>query len=239
MEIMHTDANSQILPFDTEVLNVRLHESALSEALNDPNPQKEFILLGLNKGAVLLFHVLQLSQLYCRFTVHREEIRAIKYLPNTRCFVSFCSEGYLCFWQIATERKVTKLRTFRMPTEKRMTKLHLVAPGFFHHQMREGVLTDRIMITFESGDSEMFDFELDDEIVKKEGEDLSDAHLYLIENEKQKEHDSVVTGVDSSRYVKLIVTSDRGGSIKLWSLEKRFMREITFPHPVDSVCFLN
>ena len=105
--------------------------------------------------------------------------------------------------------------------------------------MREGVLTDRIMITFESGDSEMFDFELDDEIVKKEGEDLSDAHLYLIENEKQKEHDSVVTGVDSSRYVKLIVTSDRGGSIKLWSLEKRFMREITFPHPVDSVCFLN
>lgn len=25
----------------------------------------------------------------------------------------------------------------------------------------------------------------------------------------------------------------------MWSLEKRFMREIQFPHPIDSVCFLN
>mmetsp|Transcript_36884 Transcript_36884/g.45070 ORF Transcript_36884/g.45070 Transcript_36884/m.45070 type:complete len:99 (+) Transcript_36884:302-598(+) len=98
METFHTDASTQILPFDTEVLNVRLHESVLSEALNDPNPQKEFIVLGLNKGAVLLFHVAQLSQLYCRFTVHREEIKAIKYLPSTKSFVSFCSEGYLSFW---------------------------------------------------------------------------------------------------------------------------------------------
>lgn len=37
----------------------------------------------------------------------------------------------------------------------------------------------------------------------------------------------------------LIVTSDSGGSIKLWSMEKRFMREIVFPHAIDSVCFLN
>lgn len=57
MEIMHIDAEKEILPFDTEVLNVRLHESVLSEAMADPNPQKEFIMLGLNKGAVLLFHV--------------------------------------------------------------------------------------------------------------------------------------------------------------------------------------
>ena len=85
----------------------------------------------------------------------------------------------------------------------------------------------------------MFDFELDDSIPVGEGEEDNGSHLYLIENEKQKEHDSVVTGIDSSRYVRLIVTSDKGGSIKLWSLEKRFMREIVFPDPVDSVCFLN
>lgn len=57
MEMIHTDNETQILPFDTEVLNVRLHESVLQEALKDPSPQKEFIVLGLNKGAVLLFHV--------------------------------------------------------------------------------------------------------------------------------------------------------------------------------------
>lgn len=78
----------------------------------------------------------------------------------------------------------------------------------------------------------MFDFELDASVVLQEGEESngSNAHLYLIENEKQKEHDSIVTGIDSSRYVRLIVTSDKGGSIKLWSLDKRFIREIVFPH---------
>ena len=35
---MHTDAETEILPFDTEVLNVRLHESVLQESLSDPNP---------------------------------------------------------------------------------------------------------------------------------------------------------------------------------------------------------
>ena len=96
--------------------------------------------------------------------MHREEIRAIKYLPNTRCFVSFCIEGYLCFWQITNERKVNKLRTFRMPSDRRMTKIHLVAPGYFKHNVREDVPSDRLMVTFESGDSEIFDFELDDEV---------------------------------------------------------------------------
>lgn len=40
-------------------------------------------------------------------------------------------------------------------------------------------------------------------------------------------------------YARLIVTSDTSGSIKIWSLEKRFLREISFPHAIDSVCFLN
>lgn len=163
----------------------------------------------------------------------------IKYLPNTRSFVSFCSEGYICFWQISIDRKVNKLRTFRMPSDKRMHKIHLVAPAYYRHN--DSVPSDRILVIFESGESEMFDFELDDDVERQEGEDpqATNAHLYLVENEKQKEHDSLVTGVDSSKYVRLIVTSDSGGSIKLWSMEKRFMREIIFPHAIDSVCFLN
>ena len=101
--------------------------------------------------------------------------------------------------------------------------------------------SDRIICIFRSGESEIFDFEIGAKFAPVEGEDAnpSDAHLYLVDNEKQKEHDSKVTGVDSSRHVHLIVTSDAGGSIKLWSLDKRFMREISFPHPIDGVCFLN
>ena len=56
MEIFNTQRANQILPFDTEVLNLRLHESVLEASINDQNDKKEFILLGLSKGAVLLFH---------------------------------------------------------------------------------------------------------------------------------------------------------------------------------------
>ena len=97
------------------------------------------------------------------------------------------------------------------------------------------------MIIFKSGDSELFDFEIGNIVTLAEGEEQNPlgAHFFLVENEKQKEHDCKVTGVDSSKHSRLIVTSDTSGSVKLWSLEKRFMREIQFPHQVDSVCFLN
>ena len=98
MEIFNTQRANQILPFDTEVLNLRLHESVLEASINDQNDKKEFILLGLSKGAVLLFHCQQLNQLYCRFTVHREEIIAAKYLPSTQAFVTVCREGHMIFW---------------------------------------------------------------------------------------------------------------------------------------------
>lgn len=45
--------------------------------------------------------------------------------------------------------------------------------------------------------------------------------------------------MDSNPHRRLIVTSDNGGSVKIWSLEKRFLREIQFPKQIDSVCFLN
>ena len=37
----------------------------------------------------------------------------------------------------------------------------------------------------------------------------------------------------------LLVSSCEGGSIRVWSLDKKFLREIAFPHRVDSVCFFN
>ena len=57
MEMIHLEPDVKILPFDTEVLNIRMHEDTLRVALEDPNEQKEFIVLGLSKGAILLFHV--------------------------------------------------------------------------------------------------------------------------------------------------------------------------------------
>lgn len=157
------------MPFDTEVLNLRLHESVLEESINDPSEKKEFIVLGLSKGAVLLFHVAQLNQLYCRFTVHREKIKQAKYLPSTQTFLTICKEGHLIFWQVGQERKVNKLRSFRVPSDKTVSKVNILAPGYFRH--RPDVLSDRILVIFKSGESEIFDFEIGEEVEFEEGDD--------------------------------------------------------------------
>ena len=153
--------------------------------------------------------------------------------------MTVCKEGDVIFWQISDDRKVNKLRSFKVPSDRKVKMVHVVAAAYHRH--RTDIPNDRIMIIFKSGESEIFDFEIGDGVTLNEGEDKNDskAHLYLLENEKQKEHDCKVTGVDSNKYVRLMVTSDISGNIKIWSLDKRFMREINFPHPVDSVCFLN
>jgi WD40 repeat protein len=63
--------------------------------------------------------------------------------------------------------------------------------------------------------------------------------LYWIESEKAREHDCSVTGVDYNPILRIIVTSDSKGVVRLWTREKKFIREILFPTAVDSVCFLN
>ena len=169
MEIFNTERPDQILPFDTEVLNLRMHEKALKTALEDEEYKREFIVLGLSKGAVLLFHVSQLNQLYCRFTVHREEIEIIKYLPNTKVFMSLCSEGNIVFWHVGDERKVVKIRQFKVPSDRKVERIHLIAPAYY--RQKPDVPSDRIMMVFRSGESELFDFELDGSVVPAEGEE--------------------------------------------------------------------
>ena len=87
--------------------------------------------------------------------------------------------------------------------------------------------TDRFLMVFTTGESEMFEYNSETEVL---------VHL---ENERQKEHDKTVTGCDSNKFMNLLVTSDYGGMVRIWNLDKRFLREIQFPHPVDGVCFLN
>lgn len=130
MEIIHTNAETQLLPFDTEVLNIRLHEGVLGEALADKSEKKEFIVLGLSKGAILLFHVAQISQLYCRFTLHREKIKFIKFLANTRVFLSVCIEGDMIFWQLTEDRKVNKICQYKVPAGKIVKKVTLIAKAY-------------------------------------------------------------------------------------------------------------
>jgi hypothetical protein len=86
---------------------------------------------------------------------------------------------------------------------------------------------DRFWLGFESGDQEALEYNGETEV------------LYLIEAEKQKEHEAILTGHDYNRNLGLFVTSCAGGIVRIWSQDKLFLREISFPHPVDSVCFFN
>lgn len=56
--------------------------------------------LGLSKGAIIFLHVNQLDRVFCRFTIHRAAITAIKYLPKTKCFISICQEFLFKVWKL-------------------------------------------------------------------------------------------------------------------------------------------
>ena len=94
-------------------------------------------------------------------------------------------------------------------------------------QVKSASTVDRIWLGFESGDQEAFEYDHDMQT------------LYLIESEKSKEHEAPLTGLDYNKKLGLLESSCEGGSIRIWSPDKKFLREIAFPHKVDSVCFFN
>ncbi len=69
--------------------------------------------------------------------------------------------------------------------------------------------------------------------------DAEENKLYYIETEKIREHDCSVKGVDFNIPLQLLVTGDKKGIIRLWTSDKKFLREIVLPDPIDSVCFVN
>ena len=63
--------------------------------------------------------------------------------------------------------------------------------------------------------------------------------MVLLESEKSREHEAPLTGLDYNRKLGLVVSSCSEGVITIWTFNKKFMREILFPHRIDSVCFYN
>ena len=80
---------------------------------------------------------------------------------------------------------------------------------------------------FKSGESELFEF------------DSIDDSLYWLETERSREHDCPLSGADYNAKLQLLVTADINGTVRIWTKEKKFLREIQLPNPIQSVCFLN
>lgn len=68
---------------------------------------------------------------------------------------------------------------------------------------------------------------------------MNNNKLYIIKDDKLRDHSNDLTGIDFNRKLGIIVSSCKGGVIKIWTYFKTFISEIQFPNKVDSVCFLN
>lgn len=204
---------------DTEVLNHKLHTLTAVAATSDDYPSQEFLAMGLSKGSVILIHVVQLDRIFSRFTVHRDEIKLIRYLPSVCVFVSYCRENNFMIWRcLAKERKPQIIHTFKVTKE---------IANFIVFSKGEDSTRERFLITFKTGESELFEF------------DGSDDRLYWLETERGREHDCPLSGADFNTKLQLLVTSDVKGAIRVWNKDKKFIREIQLPNPIESICFLN
>jgi hypothetical protein len=59
-------------------------------------------------------HIAALNKVYCRFTVHRNAIRLIKYLPQSKTFMSVCEENIFKLWKLnSRDKKVNVLHSFK------------------------------------------------------------------------------------------------------------------------------
>lgn len=69
----------------------------------------------MSKGTILFLHVKKLHQLYCRFALHREEVRFIRYLPEAKVFVSVSNEMEMCIWRLdRIERNIEEITRYRL-----------------------------------------------------------------------------------------------------------------------------
>lgn len=134
-------------------------------------------------------------------------------------------------WRVDNETKSHRvLKTFRLNRD--IEDIYV----FLSTEVRADF--DRFMLIFKTGESEIFEWN-NNTVLKVDGVLTKTEVLLYVEQEKQREHDSPLTGYDYNKFVNLLVTSDSAGMLRLWTRDKKFIREIQFPHPIDSVCFLN
>ena len=98
MELLRVEGKDDLPPIDREILNERLHVASLGDVWGPAEGFQEYLALGMSKGSICLLHVRKLHQLYCRFTIHREAVDVVRYLPNSKTFVSVCKEQEFCIW---------------------------------------------------------------------------------------------------------------------------------------------
>jgi hypothetical protein len=68
-----------------------------------------------------MIHMMQLDRVYSRFTIHRDEIKIIRYLPGIRVFVSFCRERNFKIWRcLNKDKKPQVIKSYKLNKDIRL-----------------------------------------------------------------------------------------------------------------------
>lgn len=154
----------------------------------------------------MFLHVRQLDKVFCRFTIHRNPVMNIKYLPTAKVFLSVCSERHLKIWRINNrEKKVNVIHSFRLEKE---------IDFFFVMNTQTEDHTSRFLMIFKTGESEIFEYN---------GATDTLSHLEVF---KEREHDCRIISCDFNPHLNLLLTADTSGSIRFWTRDKKYIREI-------------
>jgi hypothetical protein len=141
-----------------------------------------------------------------RLTIHREAVNIVKYLSGVRCFVTFCAENNLKIWrQNIKNRKAQIIHEY---------KLNKVVERIVELSIEGSSQIERFLVVFTTGESELFEFSNEDD------------SLYWIESEKAREHEVQLAGCDYNMNLRILVTADKKGIIRIWNRDKKFLREI-------------
>jgi hypothetical protein len=139
---------------------------------------------------------------------------------------------------------ITELHTFKMSPSKTISSITLLnSPPLLDQTLVETeslqmAATDRFLINFQMDESKPS--RVDTNALLEFNSKVTSLHM-LESPSTAKEHEFALTGIDYLRKMKLLVTADRSGCIRLWTDTRKFLREIVFPpdHPINSVCFYN
>jgi len=88
-------------------------------------------------------------------------------------------------------------------------------------------MNDSLLMTFKSGEGQLFKYD----------EDLDD--LVFIRTDTSFDHDRKVHDLEVFPKKNLFISGSMDGFAKVWNIKKELIREIKFPEKVFSVSFLN
>jgi WD40 repeat protein len=88
-------------------------------------------------------------------------------------------------------------------------------------------LGDLLLFGFASGDSWLFRY------------DAGAEALMCIYEEKHHEHEEELKTLDCIPESGLFISGGQDGLVKIWNSAKELVREIKFPEPIESACFMS